>query len=331
MELSPSPIAHRKALLMLLWLLGATASSGLAPDSRLLSLVVPGTQLVAGMRAPTYEGEPDSFLLITHNNSVDLEEFFALTGSDPSRIIHQVIFTAASDTHGDLTEHGMLAGGHFDRDQIFRSSHATPIQYRGISVLVVPPFERERDVSHRLRWFTVISTDVVLFGTVATVQQELDRHLAGSKSDDSLVQKLSRLRQDDDTWCSLSIPGQSEAILRVLGVLDPELAASMEQGGSFQFGIRTNWRVEFEYEIAPFSGSVASGLSTSLAKSLAGSGVKTYSRLPRMDIAQSESHLHGVVKVSRPRYDAWLAEVSTRWKINLPSLPTEKRSQGAQE
>ena len=309
MKLFPTTILYRRALLVFFWLLRIHVSSALSPDPRLLSLVVPGSQLVAGMSAPSLQGQPDSFLLITHNNVVDLEDFFAITGSDPSRITHQVIFTAAGDNHGNLTEHSILVSGHFDPGHILRS---TPIQYRGIAVLVVSPLEREQQVFNGLRWFTVLDSDVVLFGTIATVQQELDRYLAGSTSDASIVQKLSRLRKDDETWCVLSGPGHSVEIWGILRMLDPRLGESLEQGGSFEFGIRTGLRVEFEYEIITPSSADAEVISTSLAKSLAGPNAKASSVLPRLDTAQSGNRIHGVVKVSRPRYAAWLAEISAR-------------------
>ena len=82
----------------------ATAS----PDPRLLSLVPPGAQLVAGIIAPPTQGQPDNFVLMTHNNTVDLEDFYALTGADDSRTIHQIVFVAMTDNSGQLTEHSLL-------------------------------------------------------------------------------------------------------------------------------------------------------------------------------------------------------------------------------
>jgi hypothetical protein len=37
---------------------------------------------------------------MTHNNTVDLEDFYALTGADSSRTIHQIIFVAVADSRG---------------------------------------------------------------------------------------------------------------------------------------------------------------------------------------------------------------------------------------
>jgi len=68
-----------------------------SPDPRLLPLVPVGAQIVAGMSAPTSHDQPGSLLLLTNNNLVDLKDFFALSGVDSSRIIHQVIFVSGSN------------------------------------------------------------------------------------------------------------------------------------------------------------------------------------------------------------------------------------------
>jgi hypothetical protein len=70
MTLFPTTILCRRALLVFFWLLSVHVSSALSPDPRLLSLVVPGSHLVGGMNAPSPTGQPDNFLLITHNRTI---------------------------------------------------------------------------------------------------------------------------------------------------------------------------------------------------------------------------------------------------------------------
>src|ERR1700751_2746773 len=77
-------------------------------DSDLLSLVPPDVQIVAGMNAMTPGMQQDSFLLITHNNMVDLEDVLALSGADDARVIEQVVFVAGG-LSGGLSEHSLLA------------------------------------------------------------------------------------------------------------------------------------------------------------------------------------------------------------------------------
>ena len=97
MRYSRSPAgAIRVLFVALIPLFAVASSSALPPDPRILALVPPGSRIVAGMTAPQSVGQPGSFLLVTVNNTADLEEFFALTGSDESRFIHQVILKAAA-------------------------------------------------------------------------------------------------------------------------------------------------------------------------------------------------------------------------------------------
>jgi hypothetical protein len=92
------------------------------PDPRLLSLVPPDAQFVAGVSNRTPAGKPQGFLLMSHNNVVDRRDFISLAGVDDSMIIHQMIFTAGSSDTSKLGEHSLLISGHFDQTRIFKSA-----------------------------------------------------------------------------------------------------------------------------------------------------------------------------------------------------------------
>jgi hypothetical protein len=104
--------------------------------------LLPDAQIVAGISAPPSLGQPDSFVIVTHENSVDLLDFCALSGVDSSRIISQIIFLAAAGNMGGLTEHSLLVSGHFDQERIYKSATdggASVTLYRGIRVLTILP------------------------------------------------------------------------------------------------------------------------------------------------------------------------------------------------
>jgi hypothetical protein len=300
------------ALFLFLALAGASA---VEPDPRLLSLVPPDAQIVAGMNAPSGGGQPNSFLLITHSNTMDLEAFLALSGADSSRIIQQVIFVARVDHTGKLGEHSLLIGGHFDQAHIFKAAvenGASISEYKGARVLVLQPLERERGSSKDMRWLAITGLNVALFGTIASVQQELDRHLAYSVADPSLMQKLARLRRDDETWCVLSALPQNTDIRNALDALEPTLGELIPAGGGFEFGIHYGRHVEFEYESTGVSAAASEAISNSLVKSLAGPERKGSTSLPQLPMDSNRGPAHGVVKLSKSQYDAWLADVSAR-------------------
>lgn len=296
----------------------ATASS----DKNLLSLVPPGAAVVAGISTTSHQDQPGNFLLITHNNWLDIQDFLALIGADSTRIIHQIVVVAVPDNEGRLNEHSLLAAGYFDQARIYRSASdggGQVTHYRGIPVLSVQPFARERGDLNDVRWLVVLDSDILLFGTIASVHQELDRHLASSKVDPSIIQRLSRLRRDDETWCLLAAPIHSDEIRTVLAKFEPALSRLIENGGAFQFGIHYNGHIEFEYEVTTSSDFDPELIPNALSLSLVDPNAKAPLLSPRSGNAELGYSVRGTVKVTRRRYDEWLAEISTsRQTIGAP-------------
>jgi hypothetical protein len=285
-----------------------------SPDLRLLQLVPPGAQIVAGMSAPTSHGQPGSLLLLTNNNLVDLKDFFALSGVDSSRNIHQVIFVAGSSS-GNLAEHSLLISGHFDGDRLFNAAvenGASESEFKSIPILVLQPFERDRGNFKDVRWLAVLTSSVVVFGTISSVQQELDRHLGGSAADPSLVQRLIRLRRVDETWCLLAGSSRNDEIRLLLDSFDPMLAETAHDGDTFQFGIHYGRLVEFEYELTAPSSVPPSAVSNALTQVVNRPTLKGPALLSGAGLTGDKSTWHGMVRVSRARYDAWVGEVVAR-------------------
>jgi hypothetical protein len=266
------------------------------------------------MSAPSAPGQPPGYLVTTRNNGVDFRDFLALSRADDSRIVRQLVLVAAADDNGILTQHSLLASGHFDQARIFKGAvenGADVSEFKGIPVLVLQPLERDRSTFNDVRWLAVIESDIAVFGSITMVRQELDRHLAHSVVDPALMQKLARLRRDDATWCVLAAFVHNYETRRALGSLDPMLADPAYDGDAFQFGIHFGKQVEFEYEITPSSTAATRIISDSLAQSSAGLK-KGSTLLPRADAISGSNTIQGVIKVSMARYSAWLTEVVSR-------------------
>jgi len=299
-----------KAFLLLSFLLnGAVAASAISSDLRLIQMVPPESQVIASMLSPTPDGQPSSFLLFTGNNRIDLEDFFAVTGADASRMIHQVVFAAEVGDDGKLSEHSLLVSGHFDRNAIFRfaeSGNATTESYRGEAILVVPPLARERSTFKQLRWLAILNSDIAIFGTPASVQHELDRRIANSRPDSSLMEKLSRLDRRDETWCLLPASSPGGIVENALEKLDPKLGAIAAEGGSMQYGIHFGRLVE----ITASSNNVAGvGSKTEKDRSATHSTPTNYFLAGSHDGGDDDGKV-AVVKVSKRRYSEWLDRFS---------------------
>ena len=295
---------------------GITAAA--SPDPRLLSLVPPGAQLVAGISAPSIQGQPDNFVLMTHHNTVDLEDFFALTGADDTRTIHQMVFVSVINNDGQLSEHSLLVSGHFDQPHVFKSAAeggAAVTDYHSVPILVIQPLARERGKLNDVRWLAILDSSVLVFGSVASTRLELDRYLARSPADGSLLRRLARLRRKDQTWCllstsvrTLSSPARDQEILGVLAMLNPEFAKLSEFADELEFGMHFGGHVEFEYEA--LMGSLYGNRPdrAPLLQHPPKSPNSSY-LLPDLNIAESAEALHGVIPISLSRYDEWLARI----------------------
>ena len=143
-----------------------------------------------------------------------------------------------------------------------------------------------------------------------SIQQELDRHLAGSAVDPSLMQRLASLRRDDATWSILGVFNVDGAIEHAFGSLDPILAKLIHDGTSFLFGVRYGRKIELEYEVTVPSGASDQTISNSSMQSLVAGNLKGSSLLPHPDLTRERASVRGVVKVAMDRYAAWLAEVA---------------------
>jgi hypothetical protein len=296
-------------------------SSAASTDPKLIALVPADAQIVAGINALPPQGQPDRFVLITHDNTVDLQDFFALSGADGSRTIDQVVFVAIANSAGQLSEHGLLVSGHFDQPHIYKSAAeggATVTYYRGIPVLVVQPFAREQGAFNEVRWLAVLDSHVLVFGTIDTLRRELDRYSASSPAYSSLLSRLAHLRSKDQSWCLLAPPIRNDEIRGLLATLDPKLADIAEFGGSLAFGIHYGRRVEFEYEVTVESRAAGRPTLQSPIHSPAISESKAL-LFPTLNIIKDDNTTRGVISISMARYRAWLAEVRRyAERIELP-------------
>lgn len=308
MKLTFGTIGSASALLLGFLFLERTVSA-LSPDPRLLSLVPPDSQIVAGGTAPSRPGQGLHFLLIARANHIDFDDFVALVGTDPSHGIREVVFTAtASDPAGNSQQHSLLASGHFDSTRIFASTGASSkmSRYHGIPILQVDPFERERAFFPNKRLLAFIDSRVAIFGTAPSVQQEIDRYLTAATPDASITQRLEPLRSTDETWCLISSVALESDILRMMEKLDPAFGELIQNSHSIQFGTRMGRQFEVEYVVNAAPLSDAEDISNSqIPIDNAPPGRWSFSS---RTVAIPTNALRGIVKISKSRYDKWLGE-----------------------
>ena len=302
-------------LLALVACIAVSISQAATADQKLLPLVPPGAQVVARISSAP-PGAMGHYVLIPHKSRINFGDFLALTGADSTLVVDQLIYVATTDRDGMLNEHSLLANGNFDRERIYGSAvggGASVTRYRGLPVLVVQPFARERNEfnDNEVRWLAIPDSNILLFGSVASVRYELDRHLDRSTADPRLVAKLARLRRDDNCWSVLSLHTWTSDLREALAALNPKLAELLKDGDTLQFGVHYGRKIEFEYEVTTASSHPAVAMSASLTQPL--TGLEKESALFRSADAISEGNtVHSTVKVSIAQYNAWLTKVLAR-------------------
>jgi hypothetical protein len=311
----------QKILQILLFLLILVGAAGAAPDPRLYSLIPPDAALLNSMSASLRQGDPDPFLLVNHFNVVDFQDFLALTGADGTLTVHQIVFVARANNDGQMNEHSLLASGHFDQPHLFKSAAgggAVVSNYRGIPILEIQPFARERGTFKHVRWLAVLDSNVLLFGTITTTRLELDRYFSHSQTDGPLLRRLAHLRNEDQTWCLLSrsvqalaTPVQQQEIYAVLEELNPELAKQAKSAKQLAIGIHYGRKVEIEYELTLASASTRDAGLDSFRQSPV-EPARSGSLLATLNPTVDADALHGVMAVSMSRYKEWLSGVSAR-------------------
>ena len=180
-------------------------SPGLAAplNSKLLSLVPPGSDIVAGFENRHDEHKHGHLLLTTHNNRLDLDDWRALTGVDARLVVEEVVLVADSPFGGGLSEHLLLVSGRFDTERIFKAAEFNRSQRsecEGQTVMVIKPFTREQGDMMDTRWLAILDDRVGVFGTPWMVRVALHRYATHADIDMPLRERLTQLRRDVGSW-----------------------------------------------------------------------------------------------------------------------------------
>lgn len=293
--------AQAWSVLIELVLLGSTTARGLPVDLPLLSLVPAGTQILAGIGPSEKPQRLARFFLFTVANTIDYEDFISLAGADPSLQIDELIFTASAGSSPANAEHSVIVSGRLQHVRIYRTSgnSSGALDYRGVVVLPVRPFDRERAYFQQDRLLAVLSPTLAIFGTKATVQEEIDRFLDRSAPDPKIAQSLGLLNSRYDSWYLVRSPMRRAEFARILNGLSPALS---EFGNAEQllFGIRYRKRVEFEFATiaapSPERRLDLNGSSKEMFRDENGHAITTVQ----------------VVKIDRDRFDKWLVQATGR-------------------
>ena len=289
----------------------AGPASAASPDPLLLSLIPHGAQIVAGTSAPPSKDQSRGFLVFTLVNAVDLQDFRSVMAVDDSKFIRQFFIAAGQkDAHSPI-EHSVLAVGQFHQDRVYKAAiqnGASPRDYRGTSIIEFSPFSRNPRTLGDIRWMAILRSELALFGTIASVCEEIDRYEDHTPAEPWLLERLARLRADDSMWYLLPNLFDGDRVRPTLAQLSPHLGDQALEGAALQFGIHFGSRIRLDYEFTGVDPEGARSMSTAQAPIEPGR-LDEWSFVSRSADRGSSASLRGAITISRKRYDRWLDDV----------------------
>lgn len=288
-------------------------------SSKLLSLVPPGAEVVAGFENHAFPRGHGRLLLTTHNNRLDLQDWEALTGVDSKRIFNEVIEVAATSPSGSLSEHVLLVAGQFDRERIFQSleqNGARTTNFEGRQALLIKPLARERGDMVDTRLLVILDNRTGLLGTQGLVGQTLRRYADHALPDAVLEERLSQLRPDVTSWNVLSGAAGRETNFQFAQPHSAwaELQADTNLllvGAHFGSKIRVDFSIYGENESgAEFYRRKASFFTTALVAGPEPQTERPHSTRQPQKLSVAANHVQGSVELSQDEFDAWCGFLS---------------------
>jgi hypothetical protein len=283
-------------------------------NSKLLPLVPPGAEIVAGFENHAGGHKIGRLLLSTHNDRLDLDDWQGLAGVDNKRVIDEVIEVAASSETGRLSEHLLLVAGKFDRERIFKAAEMNGAQrreYEGGTVMLVKPLAREQGEMLDTRWLAILDNRVAMFGTESMVQGSLHRYAAGADIDMPLMERLTQMRRDVSSWNVLVAP----KVEKSLRLTQPNslLARLIDGAEVLMIGTRFGDRIRVDFSFhsrkdqkSGFLSEKAASFAEVFAKEgplRSGPSQQTQRNLENLDL--KPDRIQGSVELSEKEFERW--------------------------
>jgi hypothetical protein len=284
-------------------------------EDGLLRLVPANAAIVAGIEDPHHGDQSGRLLIVTNNNNVDVNDWIALAGVDGRQEVDRLITVAMPSPRGDLAEHLLLARGSFEGGRILNQAERNGggrIEYRGVRIVELKPFQREEKEMTDTRWLTVLGDNTAIFGTPTIVRSALDRYLSSSAADAALVKQLMTLRPDVNCWSILAMPGAVlERHLRA-GVVDETGAMLLRRISNVAVGMHYGSKERVDFSIGTNSPEAATALAAAMngRSHLLPIADTLRTRFSAVSVEQNE--VRGSGRVAGKEFDDWLTAVYAR-------------------
>ena len=196
-----------------------------AADPALLQMVMPNSQVVAGLQVNQAKGSLFGQYVLSHLsvNDTKLQEFTAQTGFNPTQDVSEIVMASNWQPNQWL----VLADGNFNVAKITSAAQANgsvPSVYQGVNLMTHAASSGTQPAS-ALAFF---GTTTAVAGDLVSVKAAIDRKQSNAPADSNVTTKAQQVSATNDFWFVTLVP-----LSNFSGAIpDPNLSGAM-QGNLF--------------------------------------------------------------------------------------------------
>jgi hypothetical protein len=195
-------IPRRLALILILPLCAFPA------DPRLLQMVMPDAQVVAGLAVAQAKTTPFGQYVLSHLsvNDTQLEQFISQTGFDPRQDVSEIVIASNWQSNTPESRWLVLAHGTFKVSGIsasLKDNGAVASVYQGVNLFAYPA---PSQAGQRQTAVAFLDPDTALLGDIASVEGAIDRKQRNAPADGDLASKAQRVSATNDFWFVTLVP-----------------------------------------------------------------------------------------------------------------------------
>jgi hypothetical protein len=196
-----------------------------AADPALLQMVMPDSQVVAGLQVTQAKGSLFGQYVLSHLsvNDTKLEEFTSQTGFDPRNDVSEIVIASNWKSSTPDNRWLVLAHGTFNVAKITTAAQANgsvPNVYQGVNLLT----HAAPSSSQVATALAFLNPTTALAGDVASVKAAIDRKQSNAPTDSNVFSKAQQVSANNDFWFVTLVPLSNFSA----AIPDPNLSGAMK-------------------------------------------------------------------------------------------------------
>lgn len=223
-------------------LLAVVPLGAFAADPALLQMVLPTSQVVAGLEVNQAKSSLFGQYVLSHLSVNDnkLQQFASQTGFDPTKDVSEIVVASNWKPNTPDNQWLVLADGTFNVAKIMTAAQANggvPSVYQGVNLMT----HAASSSSQVATGIAFLGTTTALAGDVTSLKAAIDRKQSNAPTDSSVFTKAQQVSANNDFWFVTLVPLSNFAGAipdsNLSGAMQGNLFAAINQAsGGIRFG-----------------------------------------------------------------------------------------------